>query len=101
MKENKLKASFTLHGLPVSGGIAIGSAYLVSQATLEVSHLLIPPRGVEKEVARFDAALAAIRQDFADLKASMAAAHLSAFVDLHLMILAHPELSVVPRAIIR
>ena len=37
-------------------GIAIGSAYLVSQATLEVSHLLIPPRGVEKEVARFDAA---------------------------------------------
>ena len=101
MKENKLKASFTLHGLPVSGGIAIGSAYLVSQATLEVSHLLIPPRGVEKEVARFDAALAAIRQDFADLKASMAAADLSAFVDLHLMILADPELSEVPRQIIR
>ena len=82
-------------------GIAIGSAYLVSQATLEVSHLLIPPRGVEKEVARFDAALAAIRQDFADLKASMAAADLSAFVDLHLMILADPELSEVPRQIIR
>ena len=101
MKENKLKASFTLHGLPVSGGIAIGSAYLVSQATLEVSHLLIPPRGVEKEVARFDAALAAIRQDFADLKASMAATDLSAFVDLHLMILADPELSEVPRQIIR
>ena len=31
--------SFTLHGLAVSGGIAIGQAHLISQATLEVSHL--------------------------------------------------------------
>jgi phosphotransferase system enzyme I (PtsI) len=49
--------SFTLHGLAVSGGIAIGRAMLMSHATLEVSHLTIAPRMVDKEIARFDAAM--------------------------------------------
>ena len=49
--------SFTLHGLPISGGIAIGQAHLISQATLDVSHLVIPARAVDREIARFDAAL--------------------------------------------
>ena len=49
--------SFTLHGLAISGGIAIGQAHLISQATLEVSHLVIAPRMVEKEVARLETAL--------------------------------------------
>jgi phosphotransferase system enzyme I (PtsI) len=44
--------SFTLHGLGVSGGIAIGRALLMSHATLEVSHLTIAPRMVDKELAR-------------------------------------------------
>ena len=42
--------SFTLHGLAVSGGIAIGQAHLISHATLEVSHLVISSRLVDKEV---------------------------------------------------
>ena len=63
--------SFTLHGLAVSGGIAIGQAHLISQATLEVSHLVIAPRLVEKEVARFDAAVAQVRNEFQSMKASM------------------------------
>lgn len=45
--------SFTLHGLGVSGGIAIGQAQLLSHATLEVSHLTLPARQLEKEVLRF------------------------------------------------
>jgi hypothetical protein len=60
--------SFTLHGLAVSGGIAIGQAHLMSQATLEVSHLVISPRLVDKEVARFEAALARVREEFAAIK---------------------------------
>ena len=60
--------SFTLHGLAVSGGIAIGQAHLISQATLEVSHLVISPRLVEKEIARFDAALARVRGELAAVK---------------------------------
>ena len=41
--------TFTLHGLAVSGGIAIGHAYLVSHATLEVAHYSLPPRKVEDD----------------------------------------------------
>lgn len=95
--------SFTLHGLAVSGGIAIGQAHLISQATLEVSHLVIAPRMVEKEVVRFETALARIRSEFAAMKASMehSPTDIGAFIDLHLMILSDPELSEVPKQIIR
>ena len=95
--------SFTLHGLPVSGGIAIGQAHLISQATLEVSHLLIPPRLVDKEIVRFETALESVRAEFATLKTTTAHAltDIRAFVDLHLMILSDPELSEVPKQIIR
>ena len=34
--------SFTLHGLAVSNGIAIGHAHLVSHATREVEHYVLP-----------------------------------------------------------
>ena len=95
--------SFTLHGLAVSGGIAIGQAHLISQATLEVSHLVIAPRLVEKEVARFDAAVAQVRNEFQSMKASMEGSptDIGAFIDLHLMILSDPELSETPKQIIR
>jgi phosphotransferase system enzyme I (PtsI) len=95
--------SFTLHGLAVSGGIAIGQAHLISQATLEVSHLMIPPRLVEKEVLRFETALSSVRHEFAALKTNMehSPTDIGAFIDLHLMILADSELSEAPKQIIR
>jgi phosphotransferase system enzyme I (PtsI) len=95
--------SFTLHGLAVSGGIAIGQAHLISQATLEVSHLVIAPRMVDKEVVRFETALARIRSEFAVMKTSMehSPTDIGAFIDLHLMILSDPELSETPKQIIR
>ncbi len=95
--------SFTLHGLAVSNGIAIGQAHLLSQATLEVSHLVITPRMVEKEVARFETALARVRSEFEAMKVSMekSPTDIRAFIDLHMMILSDPELSEVPKQIIR
>lgn len=95
--------SFTLHGLAVSSGIAIGQAHLISQATLEVSHLVIAPRMVEKEVARFEAALASVRSEFEVMKSGMEGSptDIGAFIDLHLMILSDPELSEEPKQIIR
>jgi phosphotransferase system enzyme I (PtsI) len=95
--------SFTLHGLGVSGGIAIGVAHLISHATLEVSHLTIAPRMVEKELARFDAAFEKVRAELAVMKESTehAPAEFGAFLDLHRMILDDPELCKVPREIIR
>ncbi|HJW04440.1 MAG TPA: phosphoenolpyruvate--protein phosphotransferase [Azospira sp.] len=95
--------SFTIHGLGVSGGIAIGVAQLMSHTSLEVSHLTIGPRMVDKELLRFDAAVAAVREELTQLKAETtgAPAELGAFVDLHAMILADPELSEVPKSLIR
>ncbi|MDR2613716.1 MAG: phosphoenolpyruvate--protein phosphotransferase, partial [Candidatus Accumulibacter sp.] len=95
--------SFTLHGLPISGGIAIGQAHLISQVTLEVSHLVIAPRRVEKEVARFEAAMQRVRAEFDAMKSSLekSPTDMHAFIDLHRMILDDPELSEVPKEIIR
>ena len=95
--------SFTLHGLAVSNGIAIGQAHLISQATLEVSHRVIAPRLVDKEVARFDTALTTVRAELDAMRASLekSPADMRAFIDLHRMILEDPELSEVPKQIIR
>ncbi|MDD2663315.1 MAG: phosphoenolpyruvate--protein phosphotransferase [Dechloromonas sp.] len=95
--------SFTLHGLGVSGGIAIGRAMLMSHATLEVAHLTIAPRLVDKEVARFEAAIAAVKAELLQVKESTehAPAELAAFIDIHTMFLEDPELVDKPREIIR
>ena len=99
--------SFTLHGIGVSGGIAIGRAHLVSHATLEVSHYLVPPPLVAAESLRFDAAIHTVRAEFDKLRDELrteipagAPAEFAAFVDLHRMILDDATLSVEPRRII-
>ncbi len=97
--------TFALHGLAVSPGIAIGRAHLVSHATLEVSHYVIPAKHVEAEVERFDTAMQAVRDELAALRlaaeaGTSAASEISAFVDLHAMILEDPLLTEVPRELI-
>lgn len=90
--------TFTLHGLAVSGGIAIGHAYLVSHATLEVAHYSLPPRKVDDEVVRLGRAFDAVRGELAELRSGLlndgteARGELLAFVDLHSMILDDPLL---------
>ena len=95
--------SFTLHGLGVSGGIAIGHAQLLSHATLEVSHLTLPPRQLEKEVARFEKAVDRVRAELDELRCEMAdsAAEVRAFIDVHALILQDPELVDVSKELIR
>jgi phosphoenolpyruvate-protein phosphotransferase (PTS system enzyme I) len=95
--------SFTLHGLPVSAGIAIGRALLMSHATLEVSHLTLAPRMVDKEIARFDAAIKAVKGELETMRETTehAPAELAAFIDIHTMFLEDPELVDKPREIIR
>ena len=95
--------SFTLHGIAVSSGIAIGHAHLVSHTSLEVVRYTLPKHLVEKEVMRFDAALEAARSELAGLHDNRplhAAAEFDAFLDLHLMILADEHISNVPRTMI-
>ncbi|MBK7767788.1 MAG: phosphoenolpyruvate--protein phosphotransferase [Sulfuritalea sp.] len=97
--------SFCLHGQAVSGGIAIGRAHLVSHAMLEVAHYQLRERDVASELVRFDKAVATTGAELDALRAEAsvpgAPAELSAFVDLHAMILADPALTDGVRELIR
>ena len=59
--------SFTIHGVGISDGIAIGKAQLVSHAQFEVAHYDIPESQVESEQARFDAAFAQAHDELSEL----------------------------------
>ncbi|MBC7944298.1 MAG: phosphoenolpyruvate--protein phosphotransferase, partial [Burkholderiales bacterium] len=95
--------SFTMHGIGVSGGIAIGFAHLISHATLEVAHYVVPKHQVTEELTRFDAAIEAAASELEALRVNIPPAappEFDAFLDLHLMILADSTLSKVPRQLI-
>lgn len=85
---------FVIHGQPVSNGIAIGYAHLVSHALLEVNHLVVAPRHVDAEVVRLEDAAAKVRFELRAVKESATAAQseVSAFVDLHTLLLDDPLL---------
>jgi len=95
--------SFTLHGIAVTSGIAIGHAHLISHTSMEVAHYVLPRKFLAEEIARFDAALLATRNEFSILRNNRptnAAAEFDAFLELHQMILDDPLLSVAPRDMI-
>jgi phosphotransferase system enzyme I (PtsI) len=82
--------SFTLHGIPVSRGIAIGRAYLIAPAALDVDHYLIEPDQIDAEIARFHAAQAAVLAELEALREDLSAdapSEMGAFINVHTMIL--------------
>ncbi|AJY11761.1 phosphoenolpyruvate--protein phosphotransferase [Burkholderia dolosa] len=82
--------SFTLHGIPVSRGIAIGRAYLIAPAALDVAHYLVEANRIDAEVERFRASLEAVHRELDALRADLTddtPSEVSAFIDVHAMIL--------------
>jgi len=95
--------SFTIHGIGVSGGIAIGHAHLLSQPGLEVEHYTISEAEVAPEQTRFDAAISTARSELAALAEHIPAdapPEVEGFLNLHLMILGDSTLSAAPRDLI-
>jgi phosphotransferase system enzyme I (PtsI) len=96
--------SFVLHGIGVSGGIAIGRAQLVSHATLEVAHYTITAEQVPAEIERLAQALRTVQKELESLHSAMtsgdAPAEFGAFLDVHWMILTDPTLAEAPRRMI-
>ncbi|MES2499692.1 MAG: phosphoenolpyruvate-utilizing N-terminal domain-containing protein, partial [Pseudomonadota bacterium] len=98
------QSSFSIHGIGVSSGIAIGHAHLVSNALLEVVHYQLPRHLIDDEIARFNNAIDTVKKDLQAIRASLsknAPAEISAFINTHLIMLADKSFSEIPKEIIR
>src|SRR5207247_9244140 len=79
---------FTMHGIGVSGGIAIGHAHLFAGMSAEVDHYEITGADVPREQRRFDRAVREVKDELKELAESVrhsTASELAPFVKVHLM----------------
>ena len=86
-----MNAPFSLSGIAVSQGIAIGRAYVITNTAMETLHYLVPEEGIESEVKRLQTALTVVREELVSLRAALpedAPAELGALIEVHAMILA-------------
>jgi phosphotransferase system enzyme I (PtsI) len=91
--------TFSIHGLAVARGIAIGRAVLVASSRVDVAHYFIAASEVESEIDRVRRGRNAVVEEIHRLQASVAtmgpkeAPHeLTALLDVHLMLLQDEEL---------
>ena len=94
---------FSLHGIGVSNGIAIGRAHLISNALLEVVQYDINIKNIPHEIRRFEDAINAVRIELNKIKSQLpegSPGELGAFIDTHIMILNDKSLSILPKSII-
>jgi len=82
--------TFSVHGITVSRGIAIGRAVLVVSSRMDVAHYFIEPSQVPAELKRLRAARDAVIEELQRLRQDMpkdVPAELAALLDVHLMLL--------------
>jgi phosphotransferase system enzyme I (PtsI) len=84
--------TFSIHGLAVARGIAIGRAVLVASSRVDVAHYFIEPSQVEAEIERVRSGRDAVVNEIHRLQASIshmgpkeAPQELTALLDVHLM----------------
>ena len=97
-------SSFSIHGVGVSSGIAIGKAHLVSNALLEVVHYQLPTHFIDDEIKRFSDAIATVKRDLEAIRGQLpknSPAELASFISTHLVMLADKSLSEAPKELIR
>ena len=92
--------TFSIHGLAVARGIAIGRAVLVASSRVDVAHYFIEPSQVTAEIDRIRIGRNAVVEEILRLQASLmnkgpkeAPHELTALLDVHLMLLQDVELS--------
>ncbi len=91
--------TFSVHGLPVARGIAIGRAVLMASSRVDVAHYFIDASQIESEVARVRVGRNAVvdeihrlQQTIAGMGPKEAPHELAALLDVHLMLLQDEEL---------
>lgn len=96
--------TLALHGVAVSRGVAMGRVHLIRRDTLDITQYELDPGSLDAEVARFDAALAAARQQLDDIRAQVpekTRANIVTFIDSHLLMLDDPAITQETRRVIR
>ncbi len=86
--------TFSIHGLAVARGIAIGRAVLVASSRVDVAHYFIEPDQVTAEIDRMRAARDEVIDELLRLQRDMpkdAPHELLALLDVHLMLLQDEE----------
>jgi phosphotransferase system enzyme I (PtsI) len=91
--------TFSVHGLAVARGIAIGRAVLMASSRVDVAHYFIEPGKVEAEIERVRKGRNAVvdeiqrlQQTIAQMGPKEAPHELTALLDVHLMLLQDEEL---------
>jgi phosphotransferase system enzyme I (PtsI) len=82
--------TFSVHGLAVARGIAIGRAVLVASSRVDVAHYFIKPDQVDGEIDRLKRAKEVVYQEVQRLQLALpkdAPTELAALLDVHLMLL--------------
>jgi phosphotransferase system enzyme I (PtsI) len=88
--------TFSIHGLAVARGIAIGRAVLVASSRVDVAHYFVAPDQVNAEIKRLRVARDAVVDELQRLQKDMpkdAPHELAALLDVHLMLLQDEELT--------
>ena len=88
--------TFSIHGLAVARGIAIGRAVLVASSRVDVAHYFIQPDQVGAEIDRLRKARNAVVEELTRLQNELnadAPPELGALLDVHLMLLEDETLS--------
>ncbi len=87
--------TFSIHGLAVSRGIAIGRAVLVASSRADVAHYFVDASQVEAEIQRVRASRNAVTDEITRLQRELpsdAPNELAALLDVHLMLLQDEQL---------
>jgi phosphotransferase system enzyme I (PtsI) len=96
--------TFSIHGIGVSRGIAIGRVHIVRRDQLEITEYMVSPDGLEEEVARLEKAVTMARQQLRAVRDHIprrTSADITAFIDTHLLMLDDSALTQEPVRIIR
>lgn len=88
-----------LHGTGVSNGIALGTAHVVRRSRLTIPQYSVPNALIEKEIERFNAAVAQARAQLENVREHIPAnapPETGSFIDTHLLILSDNLISSTP-----
>ncbi len=92
--------SFTIHGVGISDGIAIGKAHLISHAFSDIAHYEVDASQIDNEHKRFNRAINRAQEEITALEGQIpegAPSEFQGFIDLHRLILNDPMLSQSPK----